>query len=276
MKTMCWKKIVNWWNNIQENNPEPPPTNPEPGPHKKIALLFAINNYPGSQNDLQGCLNDLKRVASKLPDFEKRLFKDSQVTIETFEAEILKASAETETGDNVIIMYSGHGTYIPDTNGDEVDGKEECLYLYNGVLTGDRFGELLDTFKQGVKIRIFLDSCFSESATRALNLQPNSKKGKFRIYKKFRNKKNLPHKKFVKPINWVVYSGCSERQTSADAFLGGQFNGAFTYYLWECLDRSYTDKQWFAELRKQLPSSEYDQIPTLEGPDDIINNQLFT
>ena len=67
---MCWKKIVNWWNNIQENNPEPPPPNPEQGLQKNIALLFAINNYSGSSNDLQGCLNDQKRVASKLPDFE--------------------------------------------------------------------------------------------------------------------------------------------------------------------------------------------------------------
>jgi metacaspase-1 len=273
---MCWKKIVNWWNNLQENNPEPPPPNPEFGIMKKIAILFAINNYPGSQNDLQGCLNDQKRVSYKLPDFEKRLFKDSQVTIENFEAEILKASAETSAGDNVVIHYSGHGTYIPDTNDDEVDGKEECLYLYNGVLTGDRFGELLDTFKTGVKVRVFLDSCFSESATRALNLMPNSDRGRFRIFAKFSTTKKYKRKKFIKPINWVVYSGCSEHQTSADAFLDGTFNGAFTYYLWECMDRKYTDKQWFAELKKVLPSSEYNQIPTLEGPEELINSQIFT
>jgi hypothetical protein len=273
---MCWKKLIDWWNNLQENHPDPPPPNPGSGLRKKIAILAAINNYPGSSNDLQGCLNDQKRVSGKLPDFEKRFLKDSQVTVENFETEILKAAAETVPGDNVVIMYSGHGTCIPDTNGDEIDGKEECLYLYNGVLTGDRFGWLLDHFKLGVKVRVFLDSCFSESATRALNMMPNKDKGKFRVYKKFKTRKNIPHIKLLKPINWVVYSGCSEHQTSADAFLGGEFNGAFSYYLWECLDRSYTDKQWFAELRKSLPSPEYDQIPTLEGPEDIINQQLFT
>lgn len=273
---MCWKAIVNWWNNIQENNPEPPPPNPEPAIRKKIAILAAINNYAGSSNDLQGCLNDQKRVASKLPDFEKRLLKDSQVTIENFEAAILKAAAETEPSDNVVIHYSGHGTYIPASFENEIDGKEECLYLYNGILTGDRFGELLDNFKLGVKVRVFLDSCFSESATRALNLAPNPHRGKFRVYKKFKTVKKIPHIKLLKPVNWVVYSGCSEHQTSADAFLDGTFNGAFSYYLWECLDRNFTDKQWFAELRKSLPSSEYEQVPTLEGPEDIINQQLFT
>lgn len=273
---MCWKKIVNWWNTIQENNPDPQPPNPQPGIMKKIAILTAINNYPGSSNDLQGCINDLNRIAYKLPDFEKRILKDSQVTIENFEEEIIKASSEAESGDNIIISYSGHGTYIPDTNGDEVDQKEECLYLFNGVLTGDRFGELLDMFKPGVKIRVFLDSCFSESATRALNTSPGPDKGRFRAYMKFITGKKLKRKKFVKPINWVVYSGCSEHQTSADAFIDGTFNGAFTYYLWECLDRNYTDKQWFAELKKSLPSAVYDQIPVLEGPEELINSKLFT
>lgn len=269
---MC-KKLWNWLMN-QETSPVEPPA---PGTQKRIALLFAINNYPGSSNDLRGCLNDQKRVASKLPDFEKRLFKDSDVTIENFKKEVLKAAEETVAGDIVLLHYSGHGTYTPCYHGDEIDGKDEALYLYNGPLADDDFGALLDNFKTGVKVIIFLDSCFSESATRALNNAPNKNKGKFKIYKKFKTKKQVPHNKLLKnPINWVVFSGCSEHQTSADAYIDGAFNGAFTFYLWDCIDRNLTYKQWYAELRKSLPSSEYDQIPTLEGPDDIINNQLFT
>jgi hypothetical protein len=42
------------------------------------------------------------------------------------------------------------------------------------------------------------------------------------------------------------------------------------------LDRNYTDKQWFAELKKSLPSAVYDQIPVLEGPEELINSKLFT
>jgi hypothetical protein len=271
---MCkfWQWLLN------QGTPPVPIPDPEliPGGKKKIAILAAINNYTGSSNDLQGCLNDQKRVASKLPDFEIRALKDSQVTIDNFETAIVKAAAETEAGDNVVIHYSGHGTYIPDMDGDEIDGKEECLYLYNGVLTGDRFGELLDMFKSGVKVRVFLDSCFSESATRALNLMPNPDRGKFQNIVGSKLEGDIPHKKLLKPVNWVVYSGCSEHQTSADAFIDGSFNGAFTYYLWECLDRNYTDRQWFTELRKYLPSVSYNQIPTLEGPEDIINQQLFT
>jgi uncharacterized protein YegP (UPF0339 family) len=266
---MCIKKIMQWLT----------PVDPAPIPNpamKKIALLFAINNYPGSQNDLNGCLNDQTNVSGKLPDFDKRIFKDSQVTVANFKAEVLKAANETVTGDVVVIHYSGHGTYLADYNGDEIDGKDEALYLYDGPLVDDDFGDLLDNFKPGVKVIIFLDSCFSESATRVLNLMPNKDKGKFKIYKGFKGYDNVPHNKLVKPITWVVFSGCSEHQTSADAYINGHYEGAFTHFLMDCIDRKLTYKQWYAELRKSLPSSEYDQIPTLEGPDEITNQLIFT
>ena len=31
-------------------------------------------------------------------------------------------------------------------------------------------------------------------------------------------------------MNHVLYSGCRDNQTSADANSGGSYNGAFTYY----------------------------------------------
>ena len=266
VKDMCWKKLFG------KPDPIPVPT----GVQKKIALLFAINKY-GGNNNLQGCLNDQANVASHLPDFEKRLFKDSEVTTTRFKQEVLKVAEETTSGDMVVLHYSGHGTYTACYDGDELDGKDEALYLYNGPLIDDDFGVLLDNFKTGVKVIIFLDSCFSESATRALNNEPNTKKGRFKIYKKFVTKKQVPHNKLLpKAINWIVFSGCGEHQTSADAYIGGKFNGAFTYFLWDCIDRKYTYKQWYAQLRKSLPSSEYDQIPTLEGPEDLLTKQIFT
>jgi hypothetical protein len=270
---MCWKKIWDWITGTV--TPVDPPI--PPAINKKIALLFAINDYPGSQNDLNGCINDQNNVSSKLPDFEKRKFKNSQVTVANFKAEILKAADETTAGDKVVIHYSGHGTYLPDYNGDEIDGKDEALYLYNGALVDDQIGELLGNFKPAVEVIIFLDSCFSESATRALNMAPNRHKGKFKIYKGFKDHKNIPHKRLLKDsLKWVVFSGCSEHETSADAFLNGTFNGAFTYYLMECIDRNLTYKEWYAELRKSLPSPEYDQTPTLDGPGEILNKKLFT
>jgi hypothetical protein len=271
---MCWKKIWDWINGTV------PPVEPPIPPlttMKKIAILAAINNYPGTQNDLNGCLNDQANVVSKLPDFEKRLFKDSQATIDNFSMAVLKAADETETGDNVVIHYSGHGTYLADMNGDEVDGKDEALYLYDGPLVDDDFGALLDHFKPGVKVYVFLDSCFSESATRAFNLLPGPSKGKFMRYEDFKIAKKVPHNKLLKTsIKWVVFSGCSEHQTSADAYINGMYEGAATHFLWGCIDRKYTAREWFNEMRKSLPSAEYEQIPTLEGPEDIINQLIFT
>lgn len=34
----------------------------------------------------------------------------------------------------------------------------------------------------------------------------------------------------INPINHVLFSACRDNQTSADAYIGGSYNGAFTYY----------------------------------------------
>ena len=43
--------------------------------------------------------------------------------------------------------YSGHGSYIKDENGDEVDGKDECLcpidYAYSGMIIDDEIKGIL-------------------------------------------------------------------------------------------------------------------------------------
>ena len=59
----------------------------------KVALLFGINNYPGSSNDLNGCLNDIADVEKKLnelypSEWSIKKFSDSQVTRSVFRNEI--------------------------------------------------------------------------------------------------------------------------------------------------------------------------------------------
>lgn len=45
----------------------------------------------------------------------------------------------------LIIHYSGHGTYTPDRSGDEADGVDEALYLYDGMLIDDELAEIMRT-----------------------------------------------------------------------------------------------------------------------------------
>lgn len=243
---------------------------PEPIEANKILLSFAINNYPGSANDLNGCINDQKNIVNKLPDFFVRTFKDSEATKARFTSEVEAVVTQAKAGDIIIIHYSGHGTYVTDTSGDEPDNADEAIYLYDGALIDDKIGEILQKTPDGVTVVILLDSCFSGTATRKLS-RPRFIQIERAMPKKVR-------KKFLRSneIKWIVFSGCSEHQTSADAYIGGEYNGAFTYYAMKALDRSFTYEQWYNKIREYLPSRSFEQIPTLEGPDELINKVCFT
>jgi metacaspase-1 len=260
---MCFKKL---WEMITGGNNDVPLTG------NKVLLSFAINNYPGTQNDLNGCLNDQKNMIKTLSDFAVRSFKDSEVTKDKFINELDSVISQAKEGDTVVVHYSGHGTYVADVSGDEPDGYDEAVYLYDGALIDDKLGEALDKTPDGVKVIILLDSCFSGTATRVID---ENKMSKFVCTE--RRKLHIRHKKFLKStsLKWVLISGCSEHQTSADAYINGGYEGAFTHFLLKALDRDYTYKQWFDKLREYLPSDEYDQIPTIEGPEELLDTVVF-
>lgn len=48
---------------------------------KRKALFFAINNYKGNKNDLNGCVNDqsdwIERLNQEWPDFDKGIFSNT-------------------------------------------------------------------------------------------------------------------------------------------------------------------------------------------------------
>ena len=270
---MCFKKILEWF------KPDPipqPPNPPEPPTDKKrIALLFAINNYPGTTNDLNGCINDQidlsLRLAVDFPGFQISMFKDAEVTRSRFIKEVVSAIAYINPGDVLLVHYSGHGTKVTDVNGDEKDGYDEALYLYDGTVIDDDIGYALKSIPDGATVVLMFDSCFSGTVTRTLKNQnrfiPNPNIDSTAV-KRIR----IPKEE----MKWIVFSGCQEDQTSADATFNGRFNGAFTYYSLKALKPNMTYAQWIVEINKYLPSGAFDQCPTLEGNQSLFSNIVFT
>ena len=255
---MCFKK---WFKHK---------TKPPTWPHSnRVALLFGINNYGGSHN-LNGCLNDIALAASKLPNFQIRKFEDADVTRGNFIEQIAYALVNSVPGDVIYIHYSGHGTFVEDRNADEVDGYDEALYLIDGPLIDDDLNNCLRGTPEGVNVVLLLDSCYSGSATRA--------PGKSRFMPPAFEM--VPHlrikRKFYDYMSWVVFSGCAENQTSADAEIDGTYFGAFSYYALNCLKGNMTYKTWFTKIREFLPNREFDQAPTLEGNKTLIEKLVLT
>jgi hypothetical protein len=274
---MCFKRIWEWL--FPKPDPEP---EPEPTGEKRTALLFAINNYPGTVNDLNGCLNDQTDLANWINDnfseFVIKKFADSKVTCSTFVSEIKNAVKSLVSGDFLVIHYSGHGTQVYDIHGDEKDSYDEAVYLYDGPVIDDDINSALGAIPDGATVLLLFDSCFSGTVTRnPVRFGEPVKQNRFHpmpgmpIRKKVRTK--LAKKGEMK---WIVISGCGEEQTSADAYISGRYNGAFTYYLLKSLSIDKTYQECFDKLRTYLPSKDYDQAPTLEGKTELFNKLIFT
>lgn len=258
---MCFKK---WF---QSSTIKPPSW-----PHSdRVALLFAINDYGGAENDLRGCLNDIELAQQRLCNFQVRKFTDKQVTKANFLAQVNYALANALAGDVIYIHYSGHGTYVKDRNGDEIDGFDEALYLYDMPLIDDDLNHALRATPEGVTVVLLLDSCYSGTATRDV-----FSKGRFLQFEDPIKKEHIRVKrKFYDYMSWIVISGCSENQTSADACIDGRFNGAFSYFAFYTLRGNMTYRQWHAKIREFLPSKDFDQAPTLEGPAELLDKLVF-
>ncbi len=73
----------------------------------------------------------------------------------------------------------------------------------------------------------------------------------------------------VASMNHILLSACRDNQTAADAFIDGQYNGAFTYHLCKILRASGPDLdrgELIQRLTKALSDAQFDQVPQLEGP----------
>jgi hypothetical protein len=255
---MCWKKKL-----------------PTIAPAKKRLLSFAINDYPGSQNDLNGCLNDqtdlINRLNKDFPGFDIRKFSNSQVTTETFISELDGCIAVLRPGDLLVVEYSGHGTQVNDTHGDETDGYDEAIYTYNGPVVDDRIRQSLSKILAGMVVLIF-DSCFSRTIDKDIcNHKIRFMRMPGTIVKHHKVKKMTGEEK-----GYIVFSGCEEWQTSADALIGGRYNGALHYYWLGTLQVGMTYQEWITALKKKLPNKNYDQIPSLDGDKDLFAKVVFS
>ena len=146
----------------------------------KTALCIGINDYPGTQNDLRGCVNDANDWATALAGrgFTVSKLLDSQATKAAMVAAFQQLIGNAKSGDTVAITFSGHGTLAPDTSGDEIDGYDEALCPYDiqqgNVLLDDEIHQLFGKRPEGVRLILLSDSCHSGTVTRNAPSDPDA------------------------------------------------------------------------------------------------------
>ncbi len=258
----------------------------------KHALCVGINNYPGTDSDLAGCVNDSNDWARELARrrFSVEKLLDGQATGRAVRSAIRETLARARAGDLVVVQYSGHGSFVPDDDGDEPDGTDECLCPYDvrtkGPITDDELFELYSGRPPGVRVLMISDSCHSGTVARfaPITTPPTTKRKdapqrKVRflppaVYLSRREAAKLGVRRCVRrsspPGRYasLLLAGCQDTEYSYDAYFEGRPNGAFTFVALRALGSlpaGATYAQWFKLIREALPSQQYPQTPNLYG-----------
>ena len=244
----------------------------------KKALCVGINNYPGTSNDLQGCVNDANDWSALLNDFgfETSLLLDSQATRQNVKAKLNDLIVSAGEGDVIVFTYSGHGTQVIDISGDEGDTYDEAIYVYDGTILDDNLRGIIDKINPKATLVVISDSCFSGSVTR---LVPENTRPRF-IPAKNISAGRVVRQRFLLPeanMPEILISGCSDNEYSYDAEINGRYNGAMSAMALSVIKQNpngtYTD--FYASLRELLPSAQFPQTPQLEGAVAHKNTLLF-
>ncbi|UCH98436.1 MAG: caspase family protein [Candidatus Aminicenantes bacterium] len=263
----------------------------------KRALCVGINDYPGTGNNLYGCVNDANDWASLL--VECFGFKQDNITLLTdalaTRLNILSALTDlvidAGPGDVIVFTYAGHGTYIPDQDGDEPDNRDEALFVHDGKLPDDELRIRLSQIEPRAHLTVISDSCHSGTITRKMltsgidincEALQNVMRARFMPLQSNNCNMALPiRKRFLYPeygMPEVLLTGCNAGESAYDAYINDRYNGIMTAAAVQLIRSN--PKQTFRELhrnlRRKLPSKYYPQSPQLEGSDQNKNRQLFT
>ena len=262
------------------------------------ALVVGVNKYKLPGSDLQGCVNDVTNIRHGLLTYfgftvkQIRVIIDARATKKNIMTRLEWLVKGAKPGDRLVFHYSGHGSQIRDRNGDELkDRLDEIICPHDMDWDGtyiidDELGKIFKKIPKGVHLEVFLDSCHSGTATREMRmperLPGEDVPGGVTLKQRYlpppvdiqcREEEGLPVHRLLKgvanPLSHVLFAGCRENQTSADAYINKAYNGAFTYYLCKHLrdtSASITRADLLKRTRASLKFNDYDQVPQLEAP----------
>lgn len=254
----------------------------------KRALCVGINNYPGTGSDLTGCVNDAKdwKAALSARGYTVSTLFDKAATRTGILAGLNTLIAGAKAGDRLVFTFSGHGSWIPDENGDETDQRDEMLCPYdiqsNQYLLDDDLAAVFGQKASGVQLFFISDSCHSGSVAKfapplfpkAAKLQPRPRFLPPSVFLKGKALKRLQAVTAASTGGAVtkqtypalLLAGCKDVEYSYDATFGGRPNGAFTYFALRALKTNpKTPRRWMKRVRENLPSAMHPQSPQLYG-----------
>ena len=245
-------------------------------PPRKNALVIGIN-YIGTSSELNGCINDTTNITNLL-----KTLKYDTITVLTDITSVKPTKTNilsnlktilsgANDGDTIYIHYSGHGTYITDTNGDETDGKDEVIIpLDFNLITDDELKQYINTYlTSNANVLAVFDCCYSGTVLDLRYLYQSEINNTFN-----QNLKETETKGHV-----IMISGCRDNQTSSEAYTDNKIEGAMSWTIKNVLETKGVKISWktlIDSMRTILLNGGFDQVPQLSSGKSInINDTMF-
>lgn len=285
------------------------------------AVLVGINDYSPVGNggpDLRGCVNDVRDMANTLNVLHivpampasMRILTDARATRGAILENLRWLLTGAKRGDVLVFYYSGHGSQMVDTGGDEPDRRDETIcphdYATAGMIKDDDLRAMLLALPPGVNLDVILDSCHAGTATRDLALRdelPDGEATRDRYIAPpidwgffLDANPTLPARRLLAPgveegtpgsrqpvlvpgLNHVLWAACRDNQTSTETTIGGQVRGVFTYHFCRTLrgaGTTITRRRLDAQVSVNLSGAGFSQVPQLEATAASMAERVFT
>lgn len=240
------------------------------------ALLIGIERYAWVQ-PTPGCEADAREMAELLclkfgfPEASVKVLINDQATARAIRSEFKTWLIDgTRPGDRVFFLYAGHGSQVPDDNGDEADHLDETIVPFDaqpegtGQLRDDEFEGLIKQLSDRRGVFVF-DSCHSGTISRGtpkltkfpdgggarylprpdqLPERSRSYPGSYTISSLPRSRNGIPADGFITSSRsgsgsaTVIISAAQSDQTAFPiAFKTGQFRGALSFAIEQVLTK---------------------------------------
>lgn len=246
--------------------PESPATAIPPAPEREQivrAVCIGLNSvdpmaWGGWSGELDDCEFDATFAAEMWGEhgIDTQLLLTRNATISICRDALKYALHDMKAGDMLIVWLSGHGGRENDLSGDENDGLDEYVCLYDGPLTDDTINSWLEFVPEGVRILWICDTCHSGTMYRskpvrfAVGAIPSQFRGEL-----------------------ILLAGCAEDKYSLSTGQGGMWSVA----LQDTGPERQSPKSWFEAAKAKIPASQ--QIPVYaeygKVSDDFRNAQIL-
>lgn len=271
-----------------------------PAQAARRALLVGVNTYPhlDALYQLRGCENDVRLMRDLLlsryafaPD-QARLLLNGDATRAAILADFHRYLIEpAQPGDLILFYFSGHGSQLPDDNGDETDGLDETLCPADVApgavaqqIRDDEIAGWIEALQaKGVRDIVFvLDACHSGTATKSLLVETGLSRPRYlepaRLLGRSLLSRPAPPEtaalgaELAEPDDAVLIAGCRSAQQANDARFDGAYHGALSYFLHAELQSAppaLTYGELMRAVRRRVQAAFPTQTPQLEGPEDL-------